>query len=74
MTRWKVVALPVIEVSVVPVASKNIKKGEIPAERTVLTFKVKGPLVPEHAKAIGALIVTVVDCCVLPPGPVQFRV
>jgi len=44
------------------VASKNIKKGEIPAERTVLTFKDSGPLEPEHAKAIGALMVTVVDC------------
>jgi hypothetical protein len=46
----------------------------MPEERTVLTFKVSGPLEPEHAKAIGAVIVTVVDCWVVPPGPVQFKV
>jgi hypothetical protein len=56
------------------VASKNIKKGEIPVERTVLTFKLSGPLEPEHAKSVGAAIVTVVDCWALPPGPMQFRV
>jgi hypothetical protein len=63
-----------MELSVVPVASKNINRGEIPADRTVPTFKFKGPLEPEHAKAIGALIVTVVDCSVVPPGPVQLNV
>ena len=66
--------LAVIEASVVPVASKNIKNGEIPEVRTALTFSESGPLVPVHANAVGTLIVTVVDCWVLPPGPVQLRV
>jgi hypothetical protein len=38
----------VIEVSVVPVASKNTKKGEMPEVRTVLTFSVRGPLATGH--------------------------
>ena len=66
--------LAAIELSVVAVASKNIKNGEMPVDRTVLTFNVRGPLVPVHANVAGTLIVTVVDCWVLPPGPVQFRV
>ena len=74
MTSWNVVVLPVMEVSVVPVASKNIKNGETPAVRMALTFRVSGPLVPVHASTVGTLIVTVVDCSVLPPGPVQLRV
>lgn len=42
---------PLIDVSVVPVASKNTKRGEIPDIRTVLTFNVSGPLVtPERAQ------------------------
>jgi hypothetical protein len=65
------------EESVVAVASKNINKGETPDERTVVTLRANGPLVPlqEPAPAVtGALTATVVDCCVLPPGPVQFNV
>lgn len=49
MTFWKVVVLAAIELSVVAVASKNIKNGEVPVVRTVLTFSVRGPLVTGHA-------------------------
>jgi hypothetical protein len=64
-----------IEESVVPVASKNTRNGEIPDTRTALAFNANDPLVPvQLAPALGSLTVTVVDCCVLPPGPVQFNV
>jgi hypothetical protein len=40
-----------------------------------LAFNANDPLVPvQLAPALGSLTVTVVDCCVLPPGPVQFNV
>ena len=67
--------LPLIELSVVPVASKNTRSGEIPVSRTTLAFRVKGPLVPEQDKPAGAptggLTVTVADWVALPPVPVQ---
>ena len=74
-----------IEESVVPVASKNTKRGEIPDARVIPAFKVNGPLVPvQEAAAVGAgvpvgalvaaLTDTVVDCTVVPPKPVQVRV
>ena len=75
--------LPLIELSVVPVASKNTRSGEIPVSRTALAFRVKGPLVPEQDSPVGgttggggeaALTATVVDCWALPPAPVQVSV
>ena len=71
--------LPVIEVSVVPVASKNIKNGEMPVVRTVLTFSVRGPLVTGQATPLtgaeGAEATDTVTLCVAePPVPVQTRV
>lgn len=69
--------LPVSEVSVVPVASKNTRNGEIPEVRTVLTFKVSGPLVTGQATPVtgGADATdTVTLCAVVPPVPVQVRV
>jgi hypothetical protein len=53
------VVLAAIEVSVVPVASKNTKNGDIPAVRTVLTFSVRGPLVAEQAGPFRSLVVRV---------------
>jgi hypothetical protein len=47
------VVLPVSEVSVVPVASKNTKSGDMPAPRTAFTFNDSGPLVPEHEEPVG---------------------
>ena len=35
-----------IELSVVPVASKNTNSGEIPVSRTIFAFKVSEPLEP----------------------------
>ena len=46
MTSWKAVVLPLIEVSVVPVASKNTNSGEIPVSRTAFAFSVSEPLEP----------------------------
>ena len=66
--------LPLIEESVVPVASKNINNGEIPEPRTALALSVRGPLPAEQATPLEPLIVTVVDCVALPPGPVQLSV
>ncbi len=69
--------LPVIDVSVVPVASKNTKNGEIPVLRTAFTLSVSGPLVPEQDKPVGggvALTVTVADWVAVPPAPVQVSV
>ena len=69
--------LAAIDESVVAVASKNTRKGEMPDERTVDTLRANGPLAPVQEPApavIGALTATVVDCWVLPPGPVQFKV
>ena len=69
--------LPVSEVSVVPVASKNTKNGEIPEVRTVLTLNVRGPLVTGQATPLtGAAEVTdtVTLCAIVPPVPVQVRV
>jgi len=37
-------------------------------------LSVKEPLVAVHDDAVGALIVTVADCAVLPPAPVQVSV
>jgi hypothetical protein len=68
----------VSEESVVPVASKNTKKGEMPVPRTAFAFSVNEPLVAEHAEPLGGVAggvtVTVTDCWVLPPVPVQLRV
>ena len=65
-------------VSVVPVASKNTKSGEIPVSRTALALSVNGPLVPVQDKPVGALTgaltATVADWVALPPVPVQFKV
>jgi hypothetical protein len=73
--------LPLIELSVVPVASKNTTNGEIPVSRTALAFSVREPLVPEQDKPVGtggdgedALTATVADWVALPPVPVQFNV
>jgi hypothetical protein len=67
---------PLIELSVVPVASKKTKKGEMPVSRTALAFSVNPPLVPEQAKPAGAAEVTatVALCAADPPGPLQLRV
>ena len=66
---------PPTELSVVPVASKNTKKGEIPAPRTIFAFKVSVPLVPVHDKPVGGGVLeatdTVTDWLALPPAPVQ---
>jgi hypothetical protein len=61
-------------VSVVPVASKNTKNGEIPVSRTALALSVRGPLVPVQDNAVGvlsgALAATVADWAALPrPAP-----
>jgi hypothetical protein len=81
VTFWKAVVLAAIEVSVVPVASKNIRNGETPVVRTVLTFSVRGPLVTGHATPLtgggaeGAEAIDTVTLCVAePPVPVQTRV
>ena len=79
MTFWKAVVLAAIEVSVVPVASKNIRNGETPVVRTVLTFSVRGPLVTGQATPLtgaeGAEAIDTVTLCVAePPVPVQTRV
>jgi hypothetical protein len=69
--------LPLIDVSVVPVASKNTNNGEIPVLRTAFTLSVSGPLVPEQDKPVGGeapLTVTVADWVALPPAPVQVSV
>ena len=71
--------LAAIEVSVVAVASKNIKNGEMPVDRTVLTFSVRGPLVTGHATPLtgggaGEATDTVTLCVADPPVPVQTRV
>ena len=66
--------LPLLEVSVVPVASKNTSKGEIPVSRTALAFSVSEPLVPEQDRPAGGggePTVTVADWVALPPAPVQ---
>jgi hypothetical protein len=71
------VVLPLIELSVVPVASKNTSKGAMPEERTVVTFSAKEPPEPvqEPASALTVeLTATVVDCWVLPPAPLQLKV
>ena len=60
-----------------PVASKNTKKGDMPAVRITPAFKSREPLVAEQfapaGMPIGAfsgrLIVTVVESSTLPPGP-----
>ena len=69
--------LPLIELSVVPVASKNTKNGETPVSRTALALRVSEPLVPVQDKPVGggvlAVTVTVADWLALPPVPVQVR-
>ena len=69
--------LPVIALSVVPVASKNTSSGEIPTSRTMLALSVSEPLVPVQDKPVGggvfAVTVTVADWLALPPVPVQVR-
>jgi hypothetical protein len=79
VTFWKAVVLAAIEVSVVLVASKNIRNGETPVVRTVLTFSVRGPLVTGQATPLtggGAAEATdtVTLCVADPPVPVQTRV
>jgi hypothetical protein len=68
----------VSEVSVVPVASKNTRNGEIPVSRTALALSVKGPFVPVQDKPVGALAgaltAMVADCVAVPPAPVQANV
>jgi hypothetical protein len=57
------------------VASKNIKNGDMPEERTVLTFSVSGPLVTGQATPPTEDVTdTVTLCAVVPPVPVQVRV
>jgi hypothetical protein len=76
-TSWKAVVPPVIEESVVPVASKNTNSGEMPETLTAVALSESVPPVPVHELApavTGALTATVADCCVLPPGPVQLNV
>jgi hypothetical protein len=71
------VVLPVIELSVVPVASKNTKNGDMPEPRTAFTFRVSGPLVPEQDEPVGGgveLTVRVADLVAVPPAPVQVSV
>ena len=67
-----------IEESVVPLALKNTRKGDIPEPRTALTFRARVPLVPvqEAVVGVGALAVTatVADWLALPPVPVQVKV
>jgi len=83
VTFWNVEVLALIDEPVVPVASKNTKKGEMPVSRTALAFRTSGPLVAEHPKLVGgggdggevpALTLTVADCAALPPDPVQVSV
>ena len=70
--------LPVIALSVVPVASKNTRSGEMPVSRTIFALKVSEPLVPVQDKPVGggvlAVTVTVADWLALPPVPVQVNV
>ena len=47
--------LPLIDESVVPVASKNANSGEIPTSRTTLAFSVNAPLVPVQDNAAGGV-------------------
>jgi hypothetical protein len=66
--------LPLSAVSVVPVASKNTRNGEIPVSRTTLAFSVRDPLVPEQDGPVGGGVeptVMVADWVALPPAPVQ---
>jgi hypothetical protein len=49
------VVLPLSELSVVPVASKNTNSGEIPTSRITLAFSVNGPLVPVQVNAAGGV-------------------
>jgi hypothetical protein len=49
------VVLPLIDESVVPVASKNANSGEIPTSRTTLAFSVNAPLVPVQDNAAGGV-------------------
>src|ERR1700722_13361257 len=68
-TSWKAVVLPVIEESVVPVASKNTNSGEMPETLNAVALSESVPPVPVHELApavTGALTATVADCCVLP--------
>ena len=70
--------LALIEESVVPVASKNTKNGDMPEARTTFALRAREPLVPvQEAVAgvvvAGALTATDADCVVLPPSPVQFN-
>ena len=74
-------ALGLTDVSVVPVASKNTMRGDMPVVRGMLALRVNGPLLPVQAAIapvtgvlVGGLTVTTVDCCVVPPEPVQDRV
>ena len=73
--------LPLIELSVVPVASKNTRSGEMPTSRTTFARSVSEPLVPLHDSPVGgggggalAATVTVADWLALPPVPVQVKV
>ncbi len=67
--------LPVIALSVVPVASKNTNSGEIPVSRTIFARNVNVPLVPVHDIPVGGGVLeatdTVADWLALPPAPVQ---
>jgi hypothetical protein len=70
-----------IELSVVPVASKNTNSGEMPAARTAFTFRLSGPLVPEQANPAGGAVATatvttatVTLCVADPPAPLQLKV
>jgi hypothetical protein len=71
------VVLPRIALSVVPVASKNTRNGEIPAPRTAFAFRLSEPLEPVQDAPVGGgveLTATVADCVAVPPAPVQVSV
>ncbi len=67
---------PVIELSVVPVASKNTKNGETPELRVAFTLSVSVPLVPVHDEADGGVLETetVTLCDAVPPLSTQVKV
>jgi len=75
-TCWK--ALPLIALSLVPVASKNTKNGDTPALRTALARNANPPLVAvQEAPAVVVVTevtFTVADRLAVPPEPVQVRV
>jgi len=46
----------VIALSVVPVASKNTRNGEIPAARTAFAFNDSEPFVAEQDEPVGGVV------------------